>query len=201
MAQLERLKYEILGEFISTGFDHQDGIGGAGHAQVEGAGRHLRDGWVDDELAVDETHTHRADRTFPRDIRDHNRRAGANDAQDVQVDLGITRERGHDNLHLVHHPLREERAQGAIDQTANQDRLVAGPALTALEAAGDTAGGVEAFLIVHAEREEIHALRGLEPQTVANSTESPERTLTAPPASLAKVPVSMMMSRSPTLVV
>ena len=43
--------------------------------------------------------------------------------------------------------------------------------------------------------------RGRAAVAVARRTESPERIVTAPPASLASVPVSMVISLSPTLAV
>ncbi len=42
VAQLQRLEHHVLGQLVGAGLDHQDGVGGAGHAQVERAGSHLR---------------------------------------------------------------------------------------------------------------------------------------------------------------
>jgi len=76
------------------------------------------------------------------------------------VELRVAGHRGDDDLDLIAHVLREERAQRTVDQPGNQDGLVAGAAFAAHEAAGDAARGVEAFLEVHAEREEVDALAG-----------------------------------------
>ena len=41
VAQLQRLQHHVLGQLVGAGLHHQDGVGGAGHAQIEGAGGHL----------------------------------------------------------------------------------------------------------------------------------------------------------------
>ena len=161
MPQLERLEHQVLGYLVGAGLDHHDRIGRAGHAQIKRAGRHLRHSRVDHERAVDEADAHRANRAFPCDIGDHHCRAGAEYAEGIQLDFGITRQGGHDDLHLVDHSFREQRAQRAVDQAGDQDGQIAGPALPALKTAGNTPGGIETFLVIDAEREEIHPLAWL----------------------------------------
>ena len=63
-------------------------------------------------------------------------------------------------LHVVAHALGEERAQRAVDQTGGQDGLLGRTALALDEAAGDLAHGIELFLKVHAQGEEVDARAG-----------------------------------------
>src|SRR4051812_21727736 len=60
-----------------------------------------------------------------------------------------------DDQNLVIKALGEERANGAVDETAGESLLLGGAALALEEAARDPPGGREFFLIVHGQREEI----------------------------------------------
>jgi hypothetical protein len=54
--------------------------------------------------------------------------------------------------------VREQRTDGAVDQARDQRLAFRGCALALEIAARNLAGGVIAFLVIHGEREEIHAL-------------------------------------------
>ena len=71
--------------------------------------------------------------------------------------LLVMREGGQDDLDLVAHVIREERAQRAIDHARVEDGLLAGAAFAAEEAAGDASCSVQLLLEVHAEGEEVDA--------------------------------------------
>ena len=76
-------------------------------------------------------------------------------ASDVAVDFRVHRHHGGDDLDFVLEVLGEQRADRAIDQARDQ-RFLLGLATFALEeAARDAAAGVELFLVVDGEREEI----------------------------------------------
>ncbi len=67
-----------------------------------------------------------------------------------------------DDLDLVAKALRERRTQRAVDESADQDRLVGEFSLAAKERPGNLARGVGALFNVHGEGKEIHSLaRGL----------------------------------------
>ncbi len=70
---------------------------------------------------------------------------------------------GHDGAHhghIVAEVVGEQGADGAVDDAAGQDALLAGTALAAVEAAGDAAHGVQLLLKVHAQGEEVDAVAG-----------------------------------------
>ena len=66
VAEHQRFDHHIFGDFFSAAFDHQDGVAGAGDAQVEVGFFDLLEGGVDDEFAVDAANAHGADRARPR---------------------------------------------------------------------------------------------------------------------------------------
>ncbi len=154
----QRLQHQVFGQLVRARFDHQDRILGPRHAQVERGGVHLLHRRVHHERAIDKADAHRADRAFPRDVRDVDGRARRDDAEDVEVQFGIARQRGDDHLDLVQEPLGEQRPERPVDEAGSQDGLVRRPALAALEAAGDPPGRVQPLLKIDAEREEIRAL-------------------------------------------
>ena len=104
-----------------------------------------------------------ADRAEERQRRDHQRRRGAVDAEDVVRRDHVGREDRADHLHLVPEALRPERPDRAVDHARGQDRALGGAPLALEEAAGDLPGGVHALLDVDGEREEVRALARLLP--------------------------------------
>ena len=68
-----------------------------------------------EQLAVDPGDTHGADGPQERQGRDHERRGGAVDAEDVVGDDLVGREDRRDDLHLVLEALRPERPDRAVD--------------------------------------------------------------------------------------
>ena len=62
--------------------------------------------------------------------------------------------------HVVAEIGGEQGTDGPVDDAAGQDALLTGTALPAVEGAGDAAHGVELFLKVHAQGEEVDAVPG-----------------------------------------
>ena len=116
---------------------------------------------VRDPLAVVVREPHRADRAVERDARDGERGRRAVDRRDVVRVLEVGAEDGRDDLHLVAEVGRERRAQRTVGEATREDRLLARPAFTTEERAGDLARGVHALFDVDGEREEVDALAGL----------------------------------------
>jgi hypothetical protein len=75
---------------------------------------------IDDELIVDTTHAHRADRAAERDIGERESRAGTIDADDIRVVFFIGREDERDDLRLVPEAFRKEWADGTVDLPRGQ---------------------------------------------------------------------------------
>ena len=72
----------------------------------------------------------------------------------------VDRHDGRHDGHVVAEIVGEERTDGAVDDAAGQDALLAGAALAAVEAAGDAADGVHLLLKVDGEGEEVDAVAG-----------------------------------------
>ena len=68
VTKFERGDHHIFGDFIRAAFDHEDGVFRAGDAQIKVGCLDFGVGRVDDELAVDASHAHRADGSVPGDI-------------------------------------------------------------------------------------------------------------------------------------
>ena len=82
----------------------------------------------------------------------------AEDGEDVERVIGIRGERIHDDLDFVAHAFGEERAQGPVGETGDQDSVGGRTAFPAEERAGDLAAGIHTLFIIHAEGEEVNAL-------------------------------------------
>lgn len=112
-----------LADLLGGAFEH-DHLGLAAHVhQVEVALRALRMGGVGHELAVDTSDPDRAQRAGPRDVADHERRRGADDAQNVRIVLAIAAQQDALHLDLIEPPLREERPNGPVGHAAGEDFL------------------------------------------------------------------------------
>src|SRR3546814_8379641 len=98
-----------------------------------------------------------ADRAHERNARDGERGRRADHGDDVRIVLEVMRQHGGDDLGLVAEAVGEQRADRAVDQTRGQRLLLARPAFTLEEAAGDLAGRERLFLVVHGQREKIDA--------------------------------------------
>ena len=146
---------------MASRLDHHHRVVRAGDDEIERAFDHLVDHRVQHELAIDDADARGADRTEERQARKRQRRRGRDHAEDIGIVLEIVRHDRHDDLGLVLETFDEERADRTVDE-ARRQRLLLGRAAFALEvAAGDLAGGIRAFLVVHGEREKVDAgLRG-----------------------------------------
>ena len=154
---LERLDDVFLGDFLGARFDHHDRVLAAGDDQIEPAVLALREGRVDDELAVDQADADAGDRAGERDPRERQRRRGAGDREHVGVVLGVGRQHQRDDLGLVAPAVREERADRPVDQAAGEHFLLGRLAFALEESAGDAARRVGVFLVVDRQREEVDA--------------------------------------------
>ena len=174
-ARSQRGHHDVFGDLVGAAFDHQDGIARAGHAQVEVGLLELLEGRVDDELAVDPADAHGADRAAEGDVGDRQRRRGADDAQHVDRVLAVGRQGVQQDLHVVAHVLGEQGPQRAIGQPGGQDGGLGRPAFAAEERAGDAPAGVQPFLVIDGQREEI------DPLALPAGSSWPRRTQRCPP--------------------
>ena len=158
---LDGVQHGVLIDLIGTGLDHDDLVHGSGDGQGQVALLALLLGGVQDDLAVHQTHLHAADGAVPGDLGHSGDQRSADHAGDLRAAVGVQAHDGHGDADVVAHLLREQGAHGTVHDAAGQDGALAGAALTAHEAAGDAACGVELFLVLHVQGEEIDALAGL----------------------------------------
>ena len=84
VTKVQRGGHDVFWHFVRAALDHQDGVFGASQPKVQVGGVYFLEGRVDDELAIDASHAHRAHGSAPRDVRDHDRGRGGVDRQHVQ---------------------------------------------------------------------------------------------------------------------
>ena len=101
LADGQRLDQHRLGDLAGLGFDHRDRVLGAGDDEVEVGDFELREGWLEDQLAVDVPDPHRGDRSVEGDVGDAERGRCRNRAQRVGRVLHIDREDRNDQLGVV----------------------------------------------------------------------------------------------------
>ena len=101
--------------------------------------------------------------------------------------VGIGREDHGDDLRLVQEAFGEQRPDRPVDQAAGENFFFGGTSFAFDEAAGKSSRGVRVFTIIDGEREKARAaaLGSSAVQAVTRTTESPDRTTTAPFACLA----------------
>ena len=119
-----------------------------------GAGR------VQQVLAVLVAHARGADRSVERQARDRQRGRGAQQRRDVGIDIRVQRHHGRHDLDVVVEAVREQRADGAIDQSRGQCLALGRPAFTLEESARDASRGVGLLDVVDGQRKEIAARNG-----------------------------------------
>ena len=156
--ELEGLDHLLLGDLAGAGLDHRQRVLRADDDEVERRLLRHRQRRVDDELAVHHADAHGADRAHEGQRRDHERRGGPVDGQDVVRRDEVGGEDGADHLHLVLEALRPERPNRAVGHARREDGALRGTSFTLEEAAGDLAGRVHALLDVDGEREEVRSL-------------------------------------------
>ncbi len=160
MREHQGVEHDVFRQLLGFGFDHHQGVLGAGDDEVELAVRHLVEGRVQNVFAVDIADARGADRAHERSARDGQGGRGGDHGDDVGIVLQVMRQhRGHD-LHFVLEALHEQRADRTVDQAGDQGLLLGRTAFTLEIATRDLAGGEGLFLVVHGQREEIQARLG-----------------------------------------
>ena len=155
------VEHGIVVNLVGAGLNHSHQIGGGGDGDVHLGALLLLGGGVDDELAVHQTNHDTGDGAVPGDVGNSNSGRGTDHSHGLGLAIGVNAHHGADQSHIVAHILGEQGADGTVNHTRSQDRLLAGAGLTALEGAGNLTHGVHLLLIVHGHGEEIHALTGL----------------------------------------
>jgi len=157
VGQLDALHEDVLADFLGLGLDHNDLFMGRGDRDEALAGVALILRRVHDELAVEIGDIRGGGGAVPGDvgIGDDERRAdGGDDLDGVVIVLREDHVGEHD---IVAELFVEQRTHRAVDQAGDEHAPVGRTALAAVEAAGDTADGIHAFLDLDGEGEIVDA--------------------------------------------
>ncbi len=157
------LGHDVLGQELRAALDHDHGVAGAGQDHVQLAVGQLRGRGIEQEFTVPVADADGRDGAGEGDVGNVQGGRGSDHGQNVGGMFFVRGNDRGDDLDLVRAALGEKGANGTIDESRGQGFVVAGAADFAPEvAAGDAAGGVEHFLIVAGQGQEIHfALHGL----------------------------------------
>ena len=161
VAKEDSFDHLILGNFISTGLDHNNLLCGGCNSQIQIAYLSLCRSRIDHQLTIYQTYRNSTYRAGEGNIRDGYGDGGTNHCQNLRSAVLIyTKYSIHDGT-IVTIILREQRSHGTIDTTSSQNRILAGTALSLQKASGNFTYGIHFFFIINAQREEIDTFSGL----------------------------------------
>jgi hypothetical protein len=157
MSEHHRAEHDLFGQLFRFRLDHQHGVLGAGHDQIELGVLHLVDRRIEHVFVVAEADAGAADRAHERRAAERQRRRCRDHRDDVGIVLLIVRHHGDDHLRVAAPAIREQRTDRAVDQ-ARRQRVLLGRAALALEvAAWNPAGRVVLLGVVDGQRQEVDA--------------------------------------------
>ena len=160
MGKPDGIQHHFFGNFLGSGFHHQDGILGAGHCQVQFADLGLFHRGFHNELAVDEPHPHTGNGPFKGNIGNGQGTGCTDHGRNVRSVVRIHGYRRAYDLHIVVVPVREHGTDGPVDEPGSQDGRFCRPPFSPQEPAGDFAHRIHFFFKIHCQREEIHPFPG-----------------------------------------
>ena len=149
------LEHFVFAQLLDFGFDHHHRVAGGGDDEIHLGLLHLVQRGIEDVFAVDHADADAADRAHEGRAGQDEGRGGRDQGDDVGIVLEVMGEDGADHLNLVLEALDEQRPDRTVDQARGQGLFLRRGAFPAREAAGDLAGGVEFFLVVHGQGEEV----------------------------------------------
>ena len=116
LAEFQRGVEIRLADFLRRTLVHHDVVFIADVNEIEIAFLHFGMRRVGHQLAFDAADAHRAERPGPRNVADHERRGGADDAQNVRVVFAVRAQHNALDLDLVIHSLGKEGANRTVRQ-------------------------------------------------------------------------------------
>ena len=153
--EFQRVGDGIFGNFQRARFHHDDGLIGAGHHEIHGAGLLFGDGGIHDELAFEHADAHGGDRRGEWNFRDVQRGGSGGDADHVRIIFAVRGEHHGNDLRLVGPAFGKQRPQRAVNQPRGQNFLFRGAAFALEESAGNFSRGVGVLAVVHGKRQKI----------------------------------------------
>ncbi len=160
-AELQRRVEVRFGDFLRGAFEHDHFLFVADIDQVEVAFGHLGVRGIGHELPLDAADADRAQRSGPGNIADHQRRRGADDAEDVGIVFSVGAEQDALHLDFVVPSLGERGPDGPVNHPAGEDFLLRRAAFALEVTAGKPAGRGRLLAIIHRQREEFLAGLGV----------------------------------------
>ena len=162
VAEGDRVQHGRFGDFLRSRFDHEHGLLGSGHDELDRGSRLLAGGGIGDEFTIHETDADRPDRTVERDAGERQRRGRAVHGEHVRVILLIPGDHEADDLDLVPEAFREQGTDRPVDQAGGQRLLHHGRAFALEVPARDAAASIRALAVLHRQGKEVlRVSRGL----------------------------------------
>ena len=156
----DALVHHVVGDLVGLGLDHDDlfvgGCDGGDHAVVLTLGL----GGVEEVLLPVPAEDDAGDGAVEGHVGDGDGGGGADHGGDLGAAVAVDGQHFAGDDHVVAQVGGDEGAHGAVDQAGGQHGGQTGLALTAHEAAGDAADGVELLVEVHGEGEVVDAVLG-----------------------------------------
>ena len=156
----DALVHDLIGDLVGLRLDHDDLLVGGGDGGGHAVGGLLGLGGVKEELFAVPAEDDAGNGAVERHVGDADRGGGADHGSDLGAAVPIHAQdlAGDDNV--IAQVGGEKRTHGPVNEAGGQHGGQAGLALTAHEAAGDAAHGVELLVEVHGEGEVIDAVLG-----------------------------------------
>ena len=154
----DALVHHVVGDLIRLRLDHDDLLVRGGDGRRHAVGFLLGGGGVEEELLTVPAEDDTGDGAVERDIGNGNGGGSADHRGDLGGAVTVNGEHFAGDDNVVAQVGREERTHRAVNKTARKHGVQRRTALAAVEAAGDTADGVELLIEVHGEREVVDAV-------------------------------------------
>ncbi len=159
--EIQSCDHIVFGDLVHFAFYHHDVVHGGGHDHVDVGAFHILDGGVHHEFAVHTTHAHLGNRALEGDVGDGDSGGSGQTCEAVGQEVLVAGNQSHNDLSLSVEVLREERTDGAVHQTSNEDLILGRTGFAFEEAAGETTHSAVFFLVFHLQRHEVSAFNGL----------------------------------------
>ena len=154
----DALVHDLLGNFLRLGLDHDDLLVGRGDGGDHAVALALFLGGVKEVLLTVPAEDDAGDGAVERHVGDRNGGGGADHGGDLGAAVAVNAQHFAGDDDVVAQVGREEGTHRTVDQTGGENGVEAGLALTAHEAAGDAADGVELLVEVDGKREVVDAV-------------------------------------------
>ena len=155
MIELDGPEHDLLGDLLHLTLDHEDVVDRTADHDVEVALGHLGEVGVDGILSVAAHDAHFGDGAAEGDVRNGEGCRGGEAGQGVGLNILVGRDQRHGNVDFGVVIRGEQGAEGAVDESGNEDLAVIGLAFAFHETSGVAAAGGVLLLVFDLEGHEI----------------------------------------------